>query len=127
MCFINKGKVGYRTKGSTRTTQTKPGKPKRPTEEEINRLKLERLVGLERMIAQRRMELRKRQKEIAEKLRVINRLPHIQRLGLVVRREERSLREEDANIARNLQTIQSIPRDGEGSVRARERWLRRAA
>ena len=67
MCYSRRGKVGYRTKGSTRISMKKPGRPTRPSLEEIEQIKTSRLVGLEKQIVQVLVKLRERRSTLVKK------------------------------------------------------------
>ena len=121
MCYCKRSGVGYRTKGQTRIPQTKPEQPTRPSAEDIERLKIKRLAGLEKQVVRTLMGLRKKRLTVSERIKEMESLPHIQRLAL--KRQERELHEEDAEIAAKIREIQFIPKDEAGTHEIK-RWLK---
>lgn len=122
MCYSRRGKVGYRTKGSTRISMKKPGRPKRPSLEEIEQIKTSRLVGLEKQIVQVLVKLRERRSTLVKKIKEMESMPHVQRLSAKYLEED--LRTRHAEIGRQIHTIQFTPRDKTGN-KARKRWLKK--
>jgi len=121
MCYNKRGKVGHRTRGSTRIPQTKPEQPTRPSAEDIERLKIERLSGLEKRIVRTLVELRRRRLAITERIKEIGAMPNIQRLA--TKRQERELLEENIEITARIRAIQSTPRDETGTHKIKQ-WLK---